>query len=326
MTTIGDIARLAGVAKSTVSRYLNDGSVSEATKRKIQHIIKETGYSPNAFAQSLKAKKPNIIGTIVPRLDSYASSRTLIGIDEELKTMNYQMLISHSNLDLEREIENIHSLVRQKVAGIILLATEITDRHLSKIKEVDIPVLIVGQQHKEIHSLIHNDYEAAYEVGKYILSQGHKRIAFLGVNEKNVAVGIDRKEGFKKSLEDIADIDVRFFEINRNNVEASSVVYDIMNTFCPSIIVCATDNLAIGAMKAVYSMGVSIPNDLSITGFGGYEMTEMIHPGLTTAKFFYEDAGNLAARKMLSLIRGEDTPLKTVSGFEIIYRESVRQV
>ena len=300
MTTIGDIAKLAGVAKSTVSRYLNDGSVSEATKRKIQHIIKETGYMPNAFAQSLKAKKTNIIGTIVPRLDSYASSRTLIGIDEELKTMNYQMLISHSNLDLEREIENIHSLVRQKVAGIILLATEITEHHLAIIKQVGIPVLIVGQQHKEIPSLIHNDYEAAYEVGKYVISQGHKKIAFLGV--------------------------VKFFETNRNSSESFSIVSEIMDTFSPSIIVCATDNLAIKTMKAVYSRGISIPNDLSITGFGGYEMTEMIHPGITTAKFFYKDAGNLAARKMLSLIRGEDTPMKTVSGFEIIYRESVRKI
>lgn len=326
MTTIGDIAKLAGVAKSTVSRYLNDGSVSEATKRKIQHIIKETGYMPNAFAQSLKAKKTNIIGTIVPRLDSYASSRTLIGIDEELKTMNYQMLISHSNLDLEREIENIHSLVRQKVAGIILLATEITEHHLAIIKQVGIPVLIVGQQHKDIPCLIHNDYEAAYEVGKYVISQGHKKIAFLGVNEKNVAVGIERKDGFKKSIENRKGMDVRFFETNKNTPESISIVSEIIDTFSPSIIVCATDNLAIETMKAVYLKGVSIPNDLSITGFGGYEMTEMIHPGITTAKFFYKDAGNLAARKMLSLIRGEDTPMKTVSGFEIIYRESVRKI
>ncbi|WP_312095382.1 LacI family DNA-binding transcriptional regulator [Niallia sp.] len=326
MTTIGDIARLAGVAKSTVSRYLNDGSVSEATKRKIQHIIKETGYTPNAFAQSLKAKKTNIIGTIVPRLDSYASSRTLIGIDEELKTMNYQMLISHSNLDIEREIENIHSLVRQKVAGIILLPTEITERHLAIIKDVGIPVLIVGQQHKEIHSLIHNDYEAAYEVGKYVMSQGHKKIAFLGVKEKNIAVGMERREGFKKSMEDVAGIDVRFFETDMHTGGSYSIVPEIIDTFRPSIFVCATDNLAMETMKAVYLKGISIPDDLSITGFGGYEMTEMIHPGLTTAKFFYKDAGSLAARKMLSLIRGEDTSMKTVSGFEIIYRESVRKI
>ena len=76
MTTIADIARLAGVAKSTVSRYLNGGSVM-ITKRKIEKIIKETNYSPNAFAQSLKAKKTNIIGVIVPRMGSFATSRTL---------------------------------------------------------------------------------------------------------------------------------------------------------------------------------------------------------------------------------------------------------
>ena len=95
--TISDIAKLSGVAKSTVSRYLNGGSVSEATKKKIEHVIKETGYIPNTFARSLKAKKPNIIGTIVPRLDSYATSQTLIGIDEQLRKLNYQMLISNTS-------------------------------------------------------------------------------------------------------------------------------------------------------------------------------------------------------------------------------------
>lgn len=326
MTTITDIAKLAGVAKSTVSRYLNEGSVSEATRRKIQHVIKETCYTPNAFAQSLKAKKTNIIGTIVPQLDSYAFSRTLIGIDEELKARNYQMLISHSNLDLEREIENIHSLVRQKVAGIILLATEVTNRHLMIIKQLGIPVLIVGQQHEEIPSIIHNDYEAAYELGKYIISQGHQRIAFLGLHEKNIAIGIDRKDGLKKSIEEAGNKNVQFFEVKMDQTQSFSIVTEIIDRFHPSVIVCATDNIAMGTMKAIYAKGISIPCDLSITGFGGYEMTEMIHPGLTTAKFFYKDAGKLAARKMLSLIRGDDTPMKTVSGYEIVYRESVRKI
>ena len=137
---------------------------------------------------------------------------------------------------------------------------------------------------------------------------------------------MERKEGFKKSTEDIVGIDVRFFETDINTGGSYSIVPEIIDTFRPSIIVCATDNLAIETMKAVYLKGGSIPNDLSITGFGGYEMSEMIHPGLTTAKFFYKDAGSLAARKMLSLIRGEEIPMKTVSGFEIIYRESVRKV
>src|SRR5688572_30078934 len=113
--TIGEIAKLAGVAKSTVSRYLNGGSVSVATRLKLERVIKETGYVPNTFARSLKAKKTNIIGTIVPRLNSYAATQTLIGIDEELREQGYQLLISNTSQSLDREIESIYSLENQKI-------------------------------------------------------------------------------------------------------------------------------------------------------------------------------------------------------------------
>lgn len=325
MTTIQDIAKLAGVAKSTVSRYLNNGSVSEKTKRKIEKAINDTGYMPNAFAQSLKAKQTNIIGTIIPRLDSYATSRTLIGIDEQLKEMNYQMLISNSNQNLEREIESIYSLVRQKVAGIILLATIITEEHLKVFQEIDIPVLLVGQEHDDVYSVIHDDLAAGYAMGKHVLSLGHRKIAFLGVSERDVAVGIHRKEGFMKSVNELPDCDVRYYETTFSISGSLEKVPEIMKTFQPSVIVCATDNIAIGAMKAAYTEGLAIPEDISITGFGGYEITEMIHPGLTTAKFFYKDAGVLAAKSILSLLKGEDIPMKTVSDFTLIERESVKQ-
>lgn len=116
-TTISDIAKIAGVAKSTVSRYLNGGSVSEATRRKIEHVIKETGYIPNSFAQSLKAKKTSMIGAIVPRLDSFAASQTVTGMDEELRENGYQLLIINTSQNLSREIEALYDLARQKYRG-----------------------------------------------------------------------------------------------------------------------------------------------------------------------------------------------------------------
>lgn len=323
MTTIADIAKLAGVAKSTVSRYLNDGSVSGATKKKIERVINETGYAPNAFAQSLKAKNTNIIGTIVPRLDSYAASHTLIGIDEQLKELNYQMLISNSNQNLETEIENIYTLAKQKVAGIILLAAEVTSLHLEAFLKIDIPVLLVGQEHEKVYSVVHDDYKAAHEMGKYILANGHKRIAYLGVTEKDIAVGVKRKAGFKDSMASAVDCKVNYYETGFNIAEALEQVPEIIDTFHPTIIVCATDNIAIGAMKAASLKGYSIPKDLSITGFGGYEITGMIHPGLTTAKFFYKEAGQLAARNIVKLVREEELELLNVSGFQLIVRESV---
>src|SRR5690554_3242096 len=123
MVTINDIAKLAGVAKSTVSRYLNGGSVSQKTKDTLDRIIAETDYAPNTFAQSLKIKKSNLVGTIIPRLNSYATNEILGSVDRALKEKNYQLLITNTDQDVDREVENLYALSRQKVAGIILLAT-----------------------------------------------------------------------------------------------------------------------------------------------------------------------------------------------------------
>ncbi|MFJ8248264.1 LacI family DNA-binding transcriptional regulator [Peribacillus asahii] len=323
MKNIADIAKLAGVAKSTVSRYLNGGSVSEVTKRKIEDIIAETGYMPNAFAQSLKAKKTNIIGIIVPQLDSYETSQTLIGIDEQLRELNYLMLVSHTNRNLNREIENIYTLAKQKVAGIILLATQITDRHVQAISEIDIPVLLVGQHHDEIHSLVHHDEEAGYTMGKYIIEQGHRRLAFLGVSEADIAVGVKRKEGFKRATRDVNNCEVRYFETKANMREVAANALDIFNDFFPSALICATDEIAIGVVKAAYTKGMHVPANLSVTGFGGYEITAMMHPALTTVQFYFIEAGKKAADHIVQLVNGQDIPMLTYSNFEIIARESV---
>nr|WP_197032325.1 LacI family DNA-binding transcriptional regulator [Bacillus sp. UNC41MFS5] len=323
MSTILDIAKLAGVAKSTVSRFLNGGSVGEATKKKIEQAIKETGYTPNPFAQSLKAKKTNIIGTIVPRLDSFASSQTLIGIDEQLKQMNYQMLISNTSQNLEREIESIYSFANQKMAGIILLATEITDQHIEAFETVKVPVLLIGQEHEDFYSLIHDDFCAGYEMGRYVLEKGYRKIAYLGVTERDISVGVKRKQGFKKAIQEVEDCEVRFYETLFKIPAAQASAMEIIHEFQPSIIVCATDNIALGVMKAAYSEGLTIPKDIALTGFGGYDVTEIMHPGLTTAKFFYKEAGETAAKHIVELVNERPVEKVTISKFEIIERESV---
>lgn len=325
MITINDIARLAGVAKSTVSRYLNGGPVGDTTKKKIEQVILETGYVPNTFAQSLKAKKTNIIGTIVPRLDSYAAAKTLLGIDEKLRELNCQMLISNTSQLLEREIESIYSFARQKVAGIILLATQVTDEHIEAFRKINIPALLVGQQHPELHSIIHRDFEAAYKMGTYILEKGHRKIAYLGVPEFDVAVGLRRKHGFQKSMVD-KNVQVQYFETSFSMSDAMRAATKIIHDYKPSVIVCATDNIALGALKAAHLSGLKAPTDISVAGFGGYEITEVIHPGLTTVSYDFKQAGVLAALDIIKLIEGEEIDKITYSDFELIERESVDKI
>ncbi|WPP42102.1 LacI family DNA-binding transcriptional regulator [Paenibacillus hunanensis] len=322
--TIADIARIAGVAKSTVSRYLNGGSVSVATRNKIEQVIKETGYVPNTFAQSLKAKTANIIGTIVPRLDSFATSHTLMGIDDQLRNQGCRMLITNTSQDMNREIEAIYELARQKISGIILLAARITEAHLEAIQTTDIPVLLVGQQHEQIHSLIHNDYDAGYELGRYVLDRGHRRLAYLGVTEQDIAVGVRRKQGFARAVKETGECTVAYYETSFRMSDARQYALKLLQEpLDATIIVCATDNIALGVMKAAHELGIDIPAQLSITGFGGYDVTEVVHPALTTIRYPYQEAGKIAAQDIVKLVHRQHVQMVTVMDYELLQRESV---
>ena len=117
--TMADIAELSGVAKSTVSRYFNGGYVKQATKDKIQKVIEEYNYEPNAFAR-LKAKKSNVIGVVVPTLNSKITSRVITSIDRYLRDRDYTKLIKNSDHDIDLELQNIQRLMNQNVDGILL--------------------------------------------------------------------------------------------------------------------------------------------------------------------------------------------------------------
>lgn len=323
MKTIIDIAQAAGVAKSTVSRYLNGGSVSDETKEKIERIIKQYNYIPNTFAQSLKAKKTSIIGIVVPRLDSFAVSQMLMGIDDTLRQEQYQMLLANANQETNREIEAIYDFSRQKISGLLFMAAKITDEHRQAIAKCNIPVVLIGQEDQQLHSVIHNDFQAGYIIGKHILEKGHRTIAYLGVTEQDDAVGIQRKLGFQQALREYEDCDIRYYESGFRMDQAVIAANTLLDQWIPSIIVAATDNIALGVFKAALSRQIAIPSTLSVTGFGDYDITEIIHPALTTVKFHYKEAGQLAATNLIRMIQGQTVQKTSVSECELVVRESV---
>ncbi|HDR3900273.1 TPA: LacI family DNA-binding transcriptional regulator [Bacillus cereus] len=325
--TIADIAKLAGVAKSTVSRYLNGGYVSDKTKLKIEGIIQETNFSPNTFAQSLKAKTTNLIGVIIPRLDSFATMKTLIGIDKTLQENNYQMLVANANQTTETEIQAIENFIKQKVAGIILLTKTLTNEHQKIMANSNIPILFVGQEYKDQYCLVHDDYDAAYELGAYVLSQGHRHIAYLGIEKDDISVGIHRKNGFQKAIENLEPTcNVSYYETTFRIEDAMKQVQHILDNNRPTLIVCATDNIALGAMKVIHSHSLSVPGDISVTGFGGYDISEIVHPSLTTIAFDYEYAGKLAATSLSQLVENKTIPKILHSRYTLKIQESVDKI
>lgn len=326
MVTINDIAKQAGVAKSTVSRYINGGSVSKKTKEKLDIIVAETGYVPNTFAQSLKAKKTTIIGTIIPRLDSYSANEALISIDEGLREKGFQLLITNTNQNAEREIESIYSLASQKVAGILLFATIITDAHRKAIADVEVPVILLGQQAENLYSIVHDEYDAGFKIGKYATGLGHKDFLYFTVFEADVAVGQLRKKGVLDALDETKDSTVEMIETSFTFEKAYQQILEILPTLKASYIICATDNIALAVLKASHQLKIEIPNTFSLSGFGGYQITTIVSPTITTVKYAYQKLGQIAVKNLLLLLEGSTIPEKTILKNDLIKNESTKNI
>ncbi len=319
---IEKVSQLAGVSKSTVSRYLNNGSVSQRTKEKIEKIIKTHNYEPNRFAQSLKAKRTNMLGVIVPRVDSFAANETFKGIDKVLHDSGLQSIIYYTNQDINREMEGLKALFNQRVDGIILMATHMTAEHMSIINSVDIPVVIVGQFSEGVHCIIHDDYGAGRKMAEYIARYFKDDLLYLGVSDTDEAVGIKRRDGVLDYF-DTLGITCKTAETSFNYSEAFDDIGVIFEASVPEVMICATDNIALAALKHAIERGISVPDELSITGFGGYNTTNIVTPTLTTVRFGYFEAGEKAAESILKLIDGERISMIQHVGNELIINESV---
>ena len=324
--TIQDIAALADVSKSTVSRYLNQGYVSEEKAERIQKAIAATGFSSNAFARRLKAKKSGMIGVVLPRVDSPTGGKLLTGMAKALDEVGCQALFQASFLDVSRELESIEHLAQRGSDGIIVDSIGITDEHLAlvaKLKERDIPVLFVGQQHEKVKYIKVNDFGAGRLLGDYMRRMGHERVVFVGVTEKDRAVGVERKDGFIEVFtRGSRGASVDFVETGFGFAAAYEKREEILS-YRPSAVVCATDGLAFGVMRALHENGVAVPGEVSVVGFGGYDMGAVTYPPLTTVAFDYEALGRRAAKMLLQMLSEE--LVESVSDFpaHLIERESV---
>lgn len=207
-STIDDVAAMAGVAKSTVSRYLNGKPVREESARRIQQAIDHYHYEANVFAR-LSAKQSHIIGIILPGFDSVTTPRVLTAIDKYLRAKSYTPLFINTEADLAYEVRSIGSLARMNVDGIILVATCITPAHEKAVAAVKTPVVFMGQEFASGVSILDDNLAAGEALGRYIAGRGLSRVGFLWVSEDDIAVGQQRKEGVLRGLQACGVTDVR---------------------------------------------------------------------------------------------------------------------
>ncbi|MDO4536462.1 MAG: LacI family DNA-binding transcriptional regulator [Clostridium perfringens] len=321
--TIQDIANMAGVSKSTVSRYLNNGYVSKENIEKIANVIDKTGYKTNFFAKRLKSKNSKLIGIIIPRIDSFTASKTLQGISGKLEKEGYQPIILTSDLDKEKEISYIKKLYLEGMDGIIVMAFCISEEHVQLINKLPIPIIFTGQSQYGVNCITIDDYKAGKIMGNFVKEKGHKNIVYVGVTEEDKAVGIYRKKGFFDAFENKCNI--KYIETDFTLKNAYENAHKAV-VFKPSIIVGATDNIAIGINRYLMEKGIKVPQDISIAGFGDYDIGTAIYPALTTVGFDYEFLGFEAATRMLSLIRNEELLDLEEVPIKLVERQSVKNI
>lgn len=325
MVTLNEIAKRAGVAKSTVSRFLNNGPVSDETREKIQKIIDETGYVPNQFAQSLKAQRSNMIGVILPRFDSPSTNQVLRGIDELAYEQGYQLVLTNSNLDSQREKENLALLERQKVSGIIWIASLFDETLVQQIKQLKVPILVIGQQIEGVPCLVHQDYQAGVKIAEHALSLGHRDLLYVGVTEDDNAVGVLRRDGFVETVHQ-AGATVSLLETDFSR----KLAYEQALTYLPDVkatyIAAATDQIAIGIANAAQDLKLKIPEDFSLSGFGGYSESDYAYPRITTVDYPFYELGKKALELLKKLIATGSIPLLQTMGNELHVKPSTRQL
>lgn len=313
--TINDIATLAGVAKSTVSRYLNGGSVSQHTRQKIDRIVEEHNYAPNTFAQSLKQQVNHTIGVIVPRLDSIAQSDMLRGLDELNK--NDTFLIVNIYQNSQRELAAIKKLQSQNVSGLIVLTANLTDDIREALKESQLPVIIQGQDEPDFHRVILNDIQAGQAVGQYLKTLTPKNVLLLKVDATlDRAVGHDRFVGIDDALLGIPHKEV-VTDFKLDVAKSDALIAMAKEKF--DLIIGASDRIVVGAMQSAFSLH----QQPRFIGFGKSYFSETVTPNLTSFEFDFFETGKQLYRLFLTIRDHPQTEIqRIVMDGKLVVRDS----
>jgi len=328
MAGLHDVAKLAGVSKSTVSRVINNEyGVKQSTKELVQKAIEECGYVVNQVAKDLKSQKTNLIGVIVPTLSSNATAKGVDGLSHIFDKKGKNVLLANSQHKHEKEVEYIRLFNQKRVEGIILYATHLDSELVSVINQSSAPVVLVGQDGSifDIPSVIHDDIKVGFSAGQRLLKAGCKKIGFIGVTSEDIAVDTMRYQGLSQQLTMAGMGEPMFHSRGDFSIESG---YEQMKSILASQsdvdgVFCATDRIAIGAIKAIEERGRKVGQDIRVLGVGNDELGVISTPSLSTFHYAFEEAGETAASVVLDLIEGKQQLMsKLVLGFQTVDRHS----
>ncbi|MDJ1501030.1 LacI family DNA-binding transcriptional regulator [Xanthocytophaga agilis] len=330
--TIYDIAKQLNISPATVSRALNDHpAINNATKSLIASTAREMGYRINPFASSLRKKRTNTLGVIVPRLNSYFMSTVLAGMEKEANEASYNLIISQSMESFKKEITNARTMFDSRVDGLLVsLAFDTEDlEHFEPFLKRNIPLLFFDRvmSHNQSTSIIIDNVRAGYEVTNHLISQGSQRIMHVtGSLKRNVYA--DRLKGYQLALTEAGiAYDDSLVKVTDLGMDTGQwVVQQIQEMLLPPDgLFVANDFCAVSCMSALKRAGYSVPQDVAVAGFNNDPLSQVVEPNLTTIHYPGYEMGEIAVKSLISHLNGVSASHATntiILRSELIVRES----
>lgn len=334
---IRDIARLAGVGVSTVSRVINDHpDVKDETREKILKIIKESNYIPNNSARILKKNNTNNIGVLVKGVFNPFFAEMINIIGNRINEAGYTMILQQNDYATEDDVDNLIAFVKEKrLQGIICLGGNFLNINDESFQFLDIPVVLtsvntLSKESKSKFSSIGIDNVLAAKASiQYLIDKGHRNIGILLGEKNDVGISGLRLEGYKKALEgnNIPYSEENVFIGDYDYSGAYRVTKEIINNRKDiTAIFSISDIMAVGAAKSVIDQGLQVGEDISIMGFDGMDISKYYNPGITTVKQPKKNMANNSIDLLLALLAKKEDHKHIIFETKIIERESCKEV
>ena len=329
--TLEDIAKQAGVSRSTASRVVNDDpNVSDSVRSKVQEVIRSTGYHPHAAARSLASHRSWMIGLVLPRTvsnfftDPYFPRLTQ-GIAQACNQHNYSLGLFL--VDTKEDEQRIFPRISQKglLDGILLQTAEMGDKLIDRLVSSDFPVVIAGRPFNAdgISYIDVDNFIGAQRAVVHLIELGYKRIGTI-TGLMNHTPGIDRMDGYVKALTDHGlEIDEKLIVEGDFTESSGYQAMQQMFPFKPDAIFAASDSMAVGAIRAVRDAGLTVPGDVAFVGFDDLPVASLADFNLTTVRQPIIQFGAKAVDTLIDLIENGIKPSRRIiMDTELVIRDS----
>lgn len=313
-----DVAKYAGLSTATISKYINGVTVKEENKKRIDEAIRTLNFRVNEIARGLKTKKTATVGVLIPSLESVFFTSIVSKVESILLQYGYSTIICDYQQDKKLENQKFDFLMNKSVDGIIFMPLGVDDRKITSAVEKNVPVVLIDRSIKGLDSdvVLVDNLNAAYNAVELLITKGHKRIGII-CGPQNIYTAQERLKGYIRIHEDYElEIDENLIKYGDYEIQGGMVLLnELMDQADPPTAIFVTNyEMTLGAVMALNSRNMAVPEELSLIGFDNIQLANVVKPSLCIVVQPMQQIGETAAYLLIKRMKGD------MSGFPAMFR------